>query len=414
MDEIELRVRAGTDRLLQARTGIVATVVVLGIVAGNVSDLLLGRLFEHPYRLGLNVAGFIAMATAIFLSRRPHPILAPRALALGTTLAFCAFMLAMSIDAGPDAATVVVVAYTVMNLGAATLLPWGVWNQLVLVLVVLASIHASYVLLGRPLFLDVYVYIATLAGLGLSLFVAYSLEQNRLLLARQKEKAEALASDLDAYAHAVAHDLKNPIHLIAGYAKLLEEELDDRLDGEGREYLSRTISGCSKMTQIIDSLLLLARVRKRRDVPTEPLDMGSVVGEACARVSHMIQESGAQVVEPPQWPHARGHAQWVEEVWANYLSNAIKYGGSPPILELGAESNGNGQVHFWVRDNGRGLNENEVGLVFEEFTRLDEAGAEGHGLGLPIVKRIVERLGGEVSVTSAPGTGSTFGFTLPA
>ena len=110
---------------------------------------------------------------------------------------------------------------------------------------------------------------------------------------------------------------------------------------------------------------------------------------------------------------ALGHAPWVEEVWANYISNAIKYGGTPPRIELGGNRDGGGMAHFWVRDNGPGLDEQQLGQLFQEFSRVTPANAEGHGLGLSIVKRIVERLGGEVRVSSAIGQGSTFGFTLP-
>jgi signal transduction histidine kinase len=119
----------------------------------------------------------------------------------------------------------------------------------------------------------------------------------------------------------------------------------------------------------------------------------------------------------------------VEEVWANYISNAIKYGGRPPRVELGADqlppspsvstnpdapSDGAGQVRFWVRDNGDGLTEEEQAQLFVKFSRLDlRQRAEGHGLGLSIVQRIVKKLDGTVGVESRVGAGSTFYFTLP-
>jgi two-component system sensor histidine kinase/response regulator len=182
-------------------------------------------------------------------------------------------------------------------------------------------------------------------------------------------------------------------------------------DEEGRHFLTQTANGCQKMLQIIDELLLLASVRKRGEVPRTALDMARVVNETRQRLSRMMEESGAELIVPRDWPPALGHAPWVEEVWANYISNAIKYGGSPPRVELGADRNGDGKVHLWVRDNGQGLDEKQIGQLFAEFSRLAAARAEGHGLGLSIVKRIVERLGGEVSVTSTVGQGSTFGFT---
>jgi signal transduction histidine kinase len=110
-----------------------------------------------------------------------------------------------------------------------------------------------------------------------------------------------------------------------------------------------------------------------------------------------------------------GYAQWVEEVWANYISNAIKYGGTPPRIELGAEQQPDGSVRYWVHDNGVGLSQEAITQLFTAFTRLDKVRATGHGLGLSIVKRIVEKLNGTVDIQSegAPGQGSIFSFTLP-
>jgi signal transduction histidine kinase len=108
-----------------------------------------------------------------------------------------------------------------------------------------------------------------------------------------------------------------------------------------------------------------------------------------------------------------GYGPWVEEVWANYVSNAIKYGGTPPRVEVGATSLPDGMVRFWVRDNGPGIAPENQARLFAEFERL-QTKAEGHGLGLSIVKRIVQRLGGQVGVESQAGQGSTFSFTLPS
>jgi two-component system sensor histidine kinase/response regulator len=107
-----------------------------------------------------------------------------------------------------------------------------------------------------------------------------------------------------------------------------------------------------------------------------------------------------------------GHGPWVEEVWVNYLSNAIKYGGRPPRVELNAAIQSDGMVCFWVRDNGPGIALDEQIRLFEPFTRLDHIRAGGHGLGLSVVRHIVEKLGGQVGVSSAPGQGSMFSFTL--
>jgi signal transduction histidine kinase len=140
--------------------------------------------------------------------------------------------------------------------------------------------------------------------------------------------------------------------------------------------------------------------------------MDNIVQIALQRMEPFLREKGAKVAVSNEWPVAKGYAAWIEQVWVNYLSNAIKYGGTPPEIEIGAESQGE-KVQFWVRDNGRGLDPDQQSRLFQEFSRFADNGAEGHGVGLSIVRRIVEKLGGQVGVKSEMGHGSTFYFVLP-
>ena len=162
-------------------------------------------------------------------------------------------------------------------------------------------------------------------------------------------------------------------------------------------------------------LLLLASVRQMDDVAVTILEMGDYIEDIKTRLGDMIKMRNVEIHVQESWPVAWGYGPWVEEVWVNYLSNAIKYGGQPPRVELGATvpEVATGQVRFWVQDNGAGLTPEEQARLFTPFTRLDQTRATGHGLGLSIVRRIVERLGGQVDVDSTPGEGSVFGFTLP-
>ena len=116
----------------------------------------------------------------------------------------------------------------------------------------------------------------------------------------------------------------------------------------------------------------MAEVRKA-EVVMEPLEMAGIVNEAVARVSQVAIERGAQVSLPDTagWPVAVGYGPWVEEVWVNYIANAVKYGGRPdrtpsipPAVELGAVAQADGCVRFWVRDNGRGLTDEERARLF--------------------------------------------------
>jgi PAS domain S-box-containing protein len=230
-----------------------------------------------------------------------------------------------------------------------------------------------------------------------------------------EQERERLIEELDAFAHTVAHDLRNPVGLIIGFAEL-EQDSDATPSDDLRQSLRVIARVGHKMNSIIEELLLLAGVRQTQ-VEVKPLDMAGIVAEAQLRLTDMIQEHKAEIVmqRPDAWPVALGHAPWVEEVWTNYISNGIKYGGRPPRLALGATAQDDGMVRFWIRDNGPGLTPEDQGRVFTPFTRLAQARATGHGLGLSIVRRIVERLGGQVGVESEglPGRGSVFYFTLP-
>jgi signal transduction histidine kinase len=168
-----------------------------------------------------------------------------------------------------------------------------------------------------------------------------------------------------------------------------------------------------KMTQIINSLLLLTSVRKE-EVETEPLDMAGIVAEAQGRLSGLIKERQAEVLLPAVWPAALGYGPWIEEVWVNYIGNAIQYGSQPSRVELGAEMLDRDRVRFWVRDNGPGIPPEEQARLFTPFVKLSQVRLKGYGLGLSVVRRIVEKLGGQVGVESVVGQGTVFGFTLPA
>jgi len=231
---------------------------------------------------------------------------------------------------------------------------------------------------------------------------------------------DRLIAELDAYAHTVAHDLKNPLGAVLGYADWLTENYSDLAPHEVCESLRRITQGATKMLEIINSLLLLASTRQAT-VQMEPLNMAAIVAEVCKRLEQEITVRRAAVILPATWLTALGYGPWVEEVWANYLSNALKYGGRPdanppvpPRVEFGATALAGGSVRFWIRDNGRGLKAEECEQLFVPFNRLNQQRIEGHGLGLSIVQRIVDRLGGQVGVESELGQGSTFSFTLRA
>ncbi len=225
-------------------------------------------------------------------------------------------------------------------------------------------------------------------------------------------KKDKLIQELDAFAQTVAHDLKGPLGNIIGYIDFLETDTQTVLPQKQQELLHFVAQSAQKMNLIINELLLLAKIRKGK-IKTSPLNMEDIITEAQNRLMYMIEQYQAQITTPAQWPTALGYAPWVEEIWINYLSNAIKYGGPSPQIKLGATPPQDGVVQFWVQDEGPGLSIEEQQQLFIPFTRLNQVRIEGHGLGLSIVQRIVKKLGGEVGVVSQVGKGSLFFFTLP-
>ena len=228
------------------------------------------------------------------------------------------------------------------------------------------------------------------------------------------EELQASNDELDAFARTVAHDLKNPLTSVVSYQEMLVRYAAQMPPEKLVEIAHKARRAGYKTIRIVDSLLLLASVRQHDPVQRKPLPMERILQEVQHRLDSLIREYEAQIELPAEWPIAHGHAQWVEEVWSNYLSNGIKYGGRPPRLQLGAEEQANGMIRFWVTDNGDGIAAADQAKLFTEFTRLNGHNVEGHGLGLSIAKRIIEKLGGEVGVESANGHGSCFYFTLPA
>jgi signal transduction histidine kinase len=223
---------------------------------------------------------------------------------------------------------------------------------------------------------------------------------------------EARNKELEDYAHTVAHDLKEPLTALIWAADLIKD-VPDLTGEELSECLLQLKSTAYEMKSIVKNLLLFAEVSKA-EAPRGSVHMAQVVANAKARLNYMIKEKQAQLILPEVWPDAFGYGPWIEEVWANFLSNALKYGGRPPRVELGASARSDGMLLFWTRDNGPGIPPEACTQLFTRGNPLSRLSQSGDGLGLPIVHNIVEKLGGQVGVESEVGKGSLFFFTLPA
>jgi signal transduction histidine kinase len=238
------------------------------------------------------------------------------------------------------------------------------------------------------------------------------LEIQVMALERANAALKESNDELNAFARTVAHDIKGPLGNIVMGADILQRYTEATHDKAVIEVAQGVGTSARKTINIVDELLLLASVRQE-SVDKRPLDMADIVGQAQSRLRWMVDGCEGQIKGPESWPVAEGYAPWVEEIWVNYLSNGLKYGGCPPCLVLGGAEHEDGTIRFWVKDNGPGIPPDKLRSLFTEFTRIERTRAEGHGLGLSIVRRIATKLGGDVGVESTVGEGSTFYFVLP-
>jgi PAS domain S-box-containing protein len=233
-----------------------------------------------------------------------------------------------------------------------------------------------------------------------------------------KAQADALGlanRELEAFSHTVAHDLKSPLQVVAGYVSLMQSIYDDVLDEDGKKMLVDMGTATLRMANMIESLLLLAKLRHGEEQILQ-VDMVPVALAARDRFVNMIAERGVKVQIDEKMPQAMGYGPWLEEVFANLISNAIKYIGSenpdPQIAVRGIVQGDH--VRYEIKDNGLGISQENQARLFEMFSRFHKDQASGLGLGMSIVQRIVERLHGTLGVESEPGKGSCFWFSLPA
>jgi signal transduction histidine kinase len=223
---------------------------------------------------------------------------------------------------------------------------------------------------------------------------------------------EAKNAELDSFVYSASHDLRTPLVAVEGVVGTLLEDYSERLDDRGRHYLARLRTNVQQMERLISDLLAISRIGREAHAH-EAVDLGEVVDEVLAELAGLLRERGVEVTVKPLvaiW----GIRRQVEQVMAHLLSNAITYqrGSEAPEVEVGAEERAD-WVECWVRDNGIGIDPVYHEKVFEMFERLNEVEAGGTGIGLAIVKKIVEGAGGRVWVESTKGAGATFRFTWP-
>jgi GAF domain-containing protein len=239
--------------------------------------------------------------------------------------------------------------------------------------------------------------------------------QNELAQRRKLiEELESKNAELERFTYTVSHDLKSPLFTIRGFLGYLKQDAiagdRDRLEKD----IQRIVDATDKMQQLLNDLLELSRIGRLMNEPRE-IDMRDLISEVLALLHGQIEARGVEVFVQENLPRVYGDRQRLTEVMQNLVDNAAKFMGAQPSprIEIGAQGFEQGMPILFVRDNGVGIAPDHFDRIFGLFNKLDIK-SDGTGIGLALVKRIIEMHGGRIWVESVPGAGSTFSFTLPA
>jgi PAS domain S-box-containing protein len=230
-------------------------------------------------------------------------------------------------------------------------------------------------------------------------------------LAQQLQQAN---DELQAFAYSVSHDLRAPLRTMQGFAHALVQNFGASLDPEAEDYARRIIASGKQSEKLIGDLLAYSRL-SFEELKLQPVDLNEVVTSAREQVDADLAEANAHLEIADSLPQVRGHQTTLVQVIANLLSNAVKFveEGKRPEVRITSEES-EGRVRLWVEDNGIGIRRDQWERVFKVFERLQEGESRpGTGIGLAIVRRGMERIGGRTGVESEEGKGSRFWIELP-
>lgn len=220
--------------------------------------------------------------------------------------------------------------------------------------------------------------------------------------------------ELDRFAHSVSHDLKAPLRSIQGFSDILLQDHQAELGPEARSFVDRIRSSASRMRELIEGLLAYARL-SQAELHPEPVALEEVIVDILGRYAEEIRKSGAIVQVGRPLPRVLAHRMALTQVLENLLTNALKFvaPGVAPHVRIRPEQRDD-RVRIWVEDNGIGIPKEDQARIFRGFERLHPPREyPGSGVGLSIVHRAMERMGGSSGVESEPGRGSRFWIELP-
>lgn len=246
--------------------------------------------------------------------------------------------------------------------------------------------------------------------------VRYAIERKQAeqALRRTVAELEAKTSELESFTYSVSHDLKEPLRTMEAFSQFLLEDYAERLDEQGRDYLERMGRAGARLRQMIEELLVLARVGQRSQEAVR-VDVRELVNNIVSAMQVAVDEKGLHVELESGLPAVAGDLYHTEQIFGNLFSNALKFNhAAEPLVRIGVRSVEDGRATFYVQDNGIGVEpeyHERIFQVFQQLHRREEY--EGTGAGLAIVKRAAEALGGSVRLESSLGAGATFLVQLP-
>ncbi len=218
--------------------------------------------------------------------------------------------------------------------------------------------------------------------------------------------------DLEQFAYIASHDLREPLRMVNSYVTLLAKMYSHKLDSQGLEFISFASDGVKRMNDLIRDLLEYSRIG-RSELKKDVIIFDNIIIKVLNNLRFPINEKKVEIDINADLPPFIGNQTQIAMVFQNLISNSIKYNQNKPLITIEGTLKNN-FIHFEVRDNGIGMQEKHLDNIFQIFQRLHgREQYEGTGIGLAICKRIVNHHGGEISVTSKEGVGSSFFFTLP-
>jgi signal transduction histidine kinase len=232
------------------------------------------------------------------------------------------------------------------------------------------------------------------------------------LVTERTSELTATNGQLEAFVSSIAHDLRAPLRAMQGYSTMLVRESAATLSETGKDFALRINKSAQFMDAMLIDLLAFSRISQQR-VELTSVSLETVVESVIFRLRPEIKEKNARVESSAQWPSVLAHEPTLEQVLFNLVSNALKFVTTDvlPVVRLRAEERAE-LVRVWVEDNGPGIASEHQSQIFRLFTRLDSQKYAGTGVGLAIVQKGVERMGGRVGVESNVGHGSHFWFEL--